>query len=111
MAGRPPGSQNKDKPFRDALRIEQALLNSDDPLPDVRRGSLRYIARQMLQRACDELADVKEIADRLDGKVPQGIGGDDELGKIRVDVIRRIIVKPGHSDGGGVPPAAVPSSV
>jgi len=39
-AGRPRGSPNKDKPFRDALRIEAALAEQgkDSPAP---KGSLR----------------------------------------------------------------------
>lgn len=75
--GRPLGSQNKDKPFRDALRIEAALAESGEATPAL-PGSLRYIARQTLIRASEETAAVKEIADRLDGKVPQAVVGDDE---------------------------------
>jgi hypothetical protein len=72
---RPAGSQNKDKPFRDALRMEARLAEQGEDTP-AKPGSLRYIARQLLLRGADETAAVKEIADRLDGKVPQGIVGD-----------------------------------
>ena len=43
-------------------------------------GSLRAIAQTRLLRACDAdgCADADKIADRLDGKVPQAIVGDDE---------------------------------
>lgn len=51
------------------------------------------------------------ILDRGWGKPTQPIAGDDELDAIKVETIRRIIVKPGHSDGGSVPPAAAAGSV
>lgn len=82
MAGRPPGAQNKDKPVRDALRIEAALLDNGEESP-AKPGSLRHSARQMLIRAGDDTATFKEVADRLDGKPAQAIGGDDELGPIK----------------------------
>jgi hypothetical protein len=72
MAGRPKGSQNKDKPYRDALRMEESLLAKGEESP-AKKGSLRYIARQQLLRACEEHADAKEIADRLDGKPAQAV--------------------------------------
>jgi len=72
MAGRPPGSQNKDKPFRDALRMEAALLEAGEESP-AKKGSLRYIARQALLRACEDTPTAKEIADRLDGKPAQAV--------------------------------------
>lgn len=72
MAGRPAGSQNKDKPFRDALRMEAALLENGQDSP-AKVGSLRYIARQALLRACEDTATAREIADRLDGKPAQSV--------------------------------------
>jgi hypothetical protein len=77
MAGRPPGAENKDKPFRDALRVEARLAEEGDETP-APKGSLRWIARQLLVRAGEETAAVREVADRLDGKVPQAIAGIDE---------------------------------
>lgn len=82
MAGRPPGSQNKDKPVRDALRIEAALLENGEETP-AKPGSLRHSARQMLIRAGSDTQTFREVADRLDGKPAQAIGGDDELGPIK----------------------------
>ena len=69
---RPLGSQNKDKPFRDALRVEAQLAEGgeDTPAP---RGSLRWIARQLLYRAGEETAAAKEVGDRLDGKAAQSL--------------------------------------
>jgi hypothetical protein len=97
--GRPLGSQNKDKPYRDALRIEAALLEKgeDSPAP---RGSLRWIARQQMLKAGEDTSAAKEIADRLDGKVPQAVVGDDDSDPINVvHKIERVIVRPQHSDG------------
>lgn len=66
---RPLGSPNKDKPFRDALRMELAALADDDP------KALRGLARRLLATAAadDGLAAIKEIADRLDGKPAQSV--------------------------------------
>ena len=70
--GRPPGSQNKDKPFRDAIRMEAAAaeLGQECVAP---KGSLRWIARQLLNRAGEETAGAREIGDRLDGKAAQAV--------------------------------------
>ena len=66
---RPKGSENKDKPFRDALRMELAKLGEDDP------KALRGLARKLLATAAgdDGLAAIKEVADRLDGKPAQAM--------------------------------------
>ena len=78
MAGRPAGSQNKDKPFRDALRLVIADAE-DNP------RKLRRIAETLFDEAArGDVAAIKEIADRLDGKVAQLHGGDDESGPIAI---------------------------
>ena len=60
--GRPIGSTNREKPFNDALTIE---LRSN-PL------ALRTIAGKLIEKAEEgELAAIREIADRLDGKPVQ----------------------------------------
>ena len=74
--GRPLGSQNRDKPFRDAIRMEEKELAAGN-VQRHEKGSLRWNAQQLLMRGTE--ASIKEIADRLDGKVPHGIGGADEL--------------------------------
>src|SRR6516225_7696110 len=62
VMGRPIGSTNREKPFNDALRIE---LRSN-PL------ALRTIAGKLIEKAEEgELAAIREIADRLDGKPVQ----------------------------------------
>ncbi len=65
---RPLGSQNKDKPFATALRMELAALGDDDP------KGLRGLARNLIAIAAgseNALPAIKEIADRLDGKPAQ----------------------------------------
>ena len=64
MVGRPPGAQNKDKPFKTALMLELKATGEDMP-------ELRKIARQLIERAMENNSDCREIIDRLDGKVPQ----------------------------------------
>jgi hypothetical protein len=100
MAGRPPGSVNKDKPFRDAIRMEAALAEQGEDTP-ANPGSLRYIARQLLKRAGEETAAAREIGDRLDGKPAQAIiGGEDDDPAVKmVHKIERVIVSPQNSDG------------
>jgi hypothetical protein len=98
MAGRPKGAQNKDKPFRTALMLELKAAGEDMP-------ELRRIARKLIERAAENPTDCKELADRLDGKAPQAVVGDDEHDPIRaaVTVIENVIVKAENADGGGVP--------
>lgn len=96
---RPAGSQNKDKPFRDALRIEAALADSGEESP-AHRGSLRWIARQMLNRAGEDTAAAREVGDRLDGKPAQAIVGDNGEDPINVlQRIERVIVRPKDKNG------------
>lgn len=85
------------KPFRDALRMEIA-----DADGDFKR--LRKIAAALADKAeSGDVQAIKEIADRLDGKVAQAITGDDELDPIRViQEIRRSVVDPKHSDSKGL---------
>ena len=91
MAGRPLGAQNKDKPFRDALRMELAALGEDDP------KALRGLARKLLQSAADgdnSLAAIREVADRLDGKPAQAIANDDEAFQVILQPLVRQIIDP-----------------
>ncbi len=71
--------QQRDKPYRDALRMEALLAEKGEESPAL-PGSLRFIARAQLKRAAEDTSAAKEIADRLDGKVAQSIVGEDEDG-------------------------------
>lgn len=104
---RPAGSKNKDKPFRDALRMEANLAEAGDETP-AKKGSLRWIARQLLNRAGEETAAAREVGDRLDGKPAQAlIGGDEDDPAISlVHRIERVIVDPAKpTDSESVPSA------
>ena len=92
--GRPLGSQNKDKPYRDALRME-AIALAGGIIDEHPSGSLRAIAQRRLLTACtiEGHADAKEIADRLDGKVPQAVTGDDSADPITVRTIVTGVVR------------------
>lgn len=67
-----PGGRPKSKPFKDALMME-ALAAERGEKCYAKKGSLRWNARQLLIKG--EVAAIREIADRLDGKVTQGISG------------------------------------
>lgn len=68
--------QQRDKPFRDALRL--AITSAED-----NPRHLRKLAEKLFDKALEgDVQAIKEIADRLDGKVPQAVGGSDELGPI-----------------------------
>ena|SRR3990167_3935671 len=69
-----PRGQQRDKPFRDALRLAIAKTE-DDP------RSLRVVANKLIDKAASgDVQAIKELADRLDGKVAQPIAGADGEG-------------------------------
>lgn len=69
--GRPKGSENRHKPFRAALN---RLLDKAGKNPDL----LDEIALALAVRArAGDVAAINAIADRIDGKVPHAIGGDE----------------------------------
>jgi hypothetical protein len=82
MAGRPP----KEKSFANMLNIaiKEAVDGSD-------KTKLRAVADALVNKAISgDVAAIKEVADRLDGKVPQGvIGGDEDDNPIVQEIIIR----------------------
>lgn len=73
--GAPVGNSNatKAKPWADAIRRALARAEEDSP------RSLNKLAEALLTAASDgDLAALKELGDRLDGKPAQSIGGDPE---------------------------------
>jgi hypothetical protein len=89
-----PGGKNKAKPFREALMMEALAAERGDEC-EAKPGSLRWNARQLLIKG--DVASVREIADRVDGKVPQALVGDDEHDPISL-ITRIELVAPGHDD-------------
>jgi len=87
MAGNANSGGAKAKPFRDALRLELAALGEDSK-------ALREVAKKLIAQAMvGEQWAVKELADRIDGKVPTPIAGDEENPLSLVTRIERVIVK------------------
>ena len=88
QSGNPKGRQ-AEKPFRDALRMELAAAGED-------HKSLRKIAKKLISEANKgNMAAMKEIADRMDGKAAQSltVGGDQD-NPLQFEYIERRIVKP-----------------
>lgn len=94
------------KLFRDALLVE--LKQADG---DVER--LQKVARRLVENAVGgETAAIREIADRIDGKVPQAHGGDDDMPAIRtVNEVIYTIVDPKSPRAEGVQSPAEPGAV
>ena len=75
-----PAGRKIEKPYRDALRL--ALAEAGD------EKGLREVARVHVARAkTGDMQAIKELADRMDGKVPQPVSGDDEGPPIRHHVM------------------------
>lgn len=91
--GRPSGPW-AGKPWRDALRLT-ALQKLDDD----RKGRNKLEAAAIalfVQAIAGDVPALKEIGDRLDGKVPQAlVGGGEDDNPVRVITeVRRTIVDP-----------------
>ena len=84
--GRPP----KEKSFANMLNI--AIKEATES----GGTKLRAVADALIEKAvAGDIPAIKEIADRLDGKVPQAVVGDDESDPISlVHVIERRLVRP-----------------
>lgn len=85
--------------IKEAIRAQETgeiLLDEDGrPIP-----RLRAVADALVLKAMSgDVAAIKEVADRLDGKVPQGlIGGADDDPPIQITEIRRTIVDAGKPE-------------
>lgn len=78
MAGNANSGPKREKPFREALLMELKAAGED-------HKALRQIARAIIGKASDgDIQAIKEIADRMDGKVPQGIEGGDPDNPVRM---------------------------
>lgn len=84
-------SKSTKRQFREMLQL--AVNEQQDGLP-----VLRALADALVKRGrTGDVQAIREIADRLDGKVPQAIVGDDEHPP--VSVIERRIVDPEGASG------------
>lgn len=78
MAGNANSGRKQEKPFRDALRMELAAAGEDSK-------ALRKIAKKLIEMAENgDMPAIRELADRTDGKVPQGITGEDGQGPAEI---------------------------
>jgi hypothetical protein len=78
QSGNPNGAPKRAKLWREA--IDRAIKRREHSDPQ----ALEKLADKLL--AAVDMGDIgamKELGDRIDGKVPQAIGGDDELGPIK----------------------------
>lgn len=83
MAGRPP----KEKSFANMLNI--AIKEASDKGGGTK---LRDVADALINKAIDgDVQAIKEIADRLDGKVAQAVVGDEDGGPLQV-IIRQYVL-------------------
>ena len=93
MAGRPP----KEKSFANMLRIAISEAGSKEGTT-----KLRDVADMLVTKALEgDMQAIKEVADRLDGKPPQAIVGDEDNPVQLINRIERVIVsaKPTDTDG------------
>lgn len=89
----PSGNQNAAKAKIWSAAIKRAL-ESRKPL-DERKKVIDELAEKLIESCYDrDLAALKELGDRLEGKVPQAIIGDDDYDPVRVEAIERTIVRP-----------------
>ena len=89
-----PNGRPKSKPFKDA--IKKALKAAGDDVDD-----LEAVAKALVAKAKEgDVPAIKELADRLDGKVTQPIAGDDDEPAIQhIHRIERVIVRPSDPNG------------
>lgn len=77
------------------IAIKEAVADGSD------KTKLRAVADALVDKAISgDVAAIKEIAERLDGKVPQAVVGDNDEDPINlIAEIRRTIVRPSDTNG------------
>ena len=88
MAGRPKGAENKDKEWREEIRLAvHELRAADGDTKADKVKALRLLARRLVDKALGgDVAAMKEIGDRLDGKAVQGVELAGPDGPVKVDI-------------------------
>lgn len=86
-SGNPLGPPKKEKSFANMLRIAISEASKDGT-----GTKLRKVAEKLVDVALEgDVSAIKEIADRLDGKVAQAItGGDENDAPLQVQLIRMV---------------------
>lgn len=99
-----PGGRSKAKPYQEAL-LKVLKRDEDDEMP-AGKTYLDKLARKHVVQALDgDVALIRDIADRLDGKPAQAIvGGDDDDNPINIIArIERVIIDPQNSNSPSLP--------
>lgn len=74
-----------DKLMRDALMLELHKETSDDTGKKIKK--LRLVARKLIDKAIDgDVPAIREINDRIDGKVPQALIGDKDAPPVQISI-------------------------
>ncbi len=82
---RPPRGQQRDKPYREALRLELAAAGED-------MKKLREIARAHIARCeAGDMQAIKEMADRLDGRPAQILEHSTPDGDEITEIVRTFV--------------------
>ena len=85
----PVGATNKDRPFRAAL-VRALEIADNNP------KKLDELARALIAKAkTGDVAALREVSDRLDGKVAQAVVGDDGSEPITLRTIVTGVIRPG----------------
>lgn len=88
-----PGGRPKTKQFKDALNVAIRRTEGD-------KTKLAQIAEALVEKAAGgDVQAIKEVADRLDGKAAQPIGGDSDN---PLSIVHEILIKaayPKHDAG------------
>lgn len=88
MTGKPPGRPPSEKTFANMLRValKEAHIAGGD--------NLRAVAQALVDKALTgDVPAIREIGDRIDGKVPQGIEGNGEGGELVIQILRMAVEK------------------
>ena len=73
-----PNGRPKSKPFKNALQEALKAAGDDEDM-------LNAVALALVKKAKEgDVPAIKELADRLDGKVTQPIGGDDDAPPVKM---------------------------
>jgi hypothetical protein len=88
MAGNANSGNRKTREMRDALRL---ALKDDVEAPV--RNKMDAIVRAHIKKALEgDIPAIKELYDRVDGKVPQGVvGGDDPDNDSPLELLIRVV--------------------
>ena len=94
---RPPRGQQRDKPYREALRMELAAAGED-------MKRLREIAKVHIEKAAaGDMQAIKELADRLDGRPAQILEHAGADGGPIERIVWEIVPVPTHAEQPALP--------